>query len=347
MEKQVVIVTGSCGRIGANVVRRLGEKYKIVGFELLKAIYASDQEELVPVDISSDESVHQAFMHIKATYGTKIASVIHLAAYYSFSEKHSELYDKITVKGTERLLKALQGFEVGQFLFTSTMLVHKPTEPGCPITEDSPVVPSWDYPLSKVRTEELIHKLRGKMPAVLLRVAGVYDDKCHSIPISHQIQRIYEKQLESRFFSGNTSHGAAFVHMDDLIDAIALAVEKRDTLPPETPLLIGEPKTLSYDALQRQISRLLFGKEFTTFRVPKPIAKLGAFMLCHIPFREKPFIQPWMIDLADDHYELNVTLAKRLLGWTPKHTLETTLPKMIAELKRDPEGWYKMNQLHG
>jgi len=91
----------------------------------------------------------------------------------------------------------------------------------------------------------------------------------------------------------------------------------------------------------------LFGKEFTTFRVPKPIAKLGAFMLCHIPFREKPFIQPWMIDLADDHYELNVTLAKRLLGWTPKHTLETTLPKMIAELKRDPEGWYKMNQLHG
>jgi nucleoside-diphosphate-sugar epimerase len=227
------------------------------------------------------------------------------------------------------------------------MLVHKPTQPGCPITEDSPVVPTWDYPLSKVRTEELIHQMRGKMPAVLLRVAGVYDDKCHSIPISHQIQRIYEKQLESRFFSGNTSHGAAFVHMDDLVNAIALAVEKRHTLPPELPLLIGEANTLSYDALQRQISKLLFGTEFTTFRVPKPLAKLGAFILCHIPFRAKPFIQPWMIDLADDHYELNIDRAKRLLGWTPKHSLETTLPKMIAELKRDPSGWYKVNQLSG
>jgi hypothetical protein len=29
----------------------------------------------------------------------------------------------------------------------------------------------------------------------------VYDDKCHSIPISHQIQRIYEKQPKALFFS--------------------------------------------------------------------------------------------------------------------------------------------------
>ena len=51
MDKKIVIVTGSCGRIGTAVVKRLGESYSIVGFELLKAIYASDQEELVPVDL--------------------------------------------------------------------------------------------------------------------------------------------------------------------------------------------------------------------------------------------------------------------------------------------------------
>lgn len=344
-DKKVVIVTGSCGRIGANVVRKLSEKYKIVGFELLKAIYASNQEELVPVDLSSDESVAQAFNHIKATYGTRIASVIHLAAYYSFSEKHSPKYDQITVRGTERLLRALQGFEVEQFLFTSTMLVHAPTCPGCPITEDSPVCPSWDYPLSKVHTETLIHELRGKTPTVMLRVAGVYDDKCHSIPISHQIQRIYEKQLESRLFAGDVSHGASFVHMDDLVDAIELAVEKRASLPSETVLLLGEPTTMSYDALQRQISHLLFGKEFKTFSVPKWFAKIGAFIQCHIPFKEKPFIRPWMIDLADDHYELDISRAKKLLGWSPKHTIQATLPKMIANLKANPEAWYKANQL--
>lgn len=343
--KKIVIVTGSCGRIGANIVRKLGEKYPIVGFELLKAIYASDQEELIPVDLTSDESVQQAFMHIRNVYGTKIASVIHLAAYYSFSEKHSPLYDKITVKGTERLLKSLKDFDVEQFIFTSTMLIYSPTKPGFPINEDSLVLPKWDYPLSKVHTEKLIHELRGNIPTVMLRIAGVYDDKCHSIPISHQIQRIYEKQLEARLFSGDTSHGASFVHMADLVDAIELCVDKRKELPSETVLLIGEPKTLSYDDIQRQICRLLGYKEFKTIRVPRMIAKIGSWIECHLPFRSKPFIRPWMIDLADDHYELDINRAKKLLGWTPKHSLEKTLPIMIQDLKKDPSAWYTINQL--
>jgi len=344
-DKEVVIVTGSCGRIGANVVRRLGEKYRIVGFELLKAIYASANEELVPVDLSSDESVKQGFNHIRYFYGTKIASVIHLAAYYSFKEQHSEQYEKVTVEGTKRLLKALQEFEVEQFLFSSTMLVHRPTRPGKPIREESPVRPKWDYPLSKVHTEKAIHELRGKARSVLMRIAGVYNDQCDSIPISHQIQRIYEKLFESRLFAGNIHHGASFLHMDDLVDAIEKAVERRHELPAELPLLVGEPKTLSYDQLQRLISRQLFNKEFTTFSIPKPVAKLGSWLQCHTPFLPTPFIQPWMIDLADDHYELDISKAKELLGWTPKHNLEATLPKMIASLKADPKKWYQQNRL--
>ncbi len=345
MGKDVVIVTGACGRIGANVVRKLGDKYRIVGFELLKSLYASANEELVPVDISSDESVSQAFTHIRSFYGNRIASVIHLAAYYSFDEKHSPKYDSVTVKGTERLLKALQEFELEQFIFSSTMLVHAPGHVGCPINENSPVDPKWDYPRSKVLTEKVIHEMRGKASTVILRIAGVYDDQCHSIPISHQIQRIYEKSLESHLFSGCIHHGASFLHMNDLIEAIALAVDKRRQLPPEIVLLLGEPKTLSYDELQRSISCLLFGNEFTTWTVPKPLAKWGAWIQGHIPFMPRPFIKPWMIDLADDHYELDIHRAKEVLGWAPKHNLADTLPIMIADLQKDPIAWYKKNQL--
>ena len=52
MGKEIVIITGACGRIGTRVVQALGEKYHIVGFELLKAIYACAEEELVPTDLS-------------------------------------------------------------------------------------------------------------------------------------------------------------------------------------------------------------------------------------------------------------------------------------------------------
>ncbi|OGN57037.1 MAG: hypothetical protein A3C42_05570, partial [Chlamydiae bacterium RIFCSPHIGHO2_02_FULL_45_9] len=330
MGKDVVLVTGSCGRIGTAVVKRLGEAYKVVGFELLKAIYASRQAELIPIDLSSDESVHQAFMHVRNVYGKKIASVIHLAAYYSFATKESPLYEKITVKGTEKLLYALQDFDVEQFLFTSTMLVHKPTEPGYPITEESELCGSWGYPRSKIETEALIHEQRGKIPAVFLRIAGVYDDGCHSIPISHQIQRIYEKQWTAHLMAGDISHGAAFVHMDDVVTAMALAVEKRRELPPETRLLIGEPKTLSYDEMQRVISFLLYQKEMKTLSVPKWFAKTGAWLQCLAAWKHKPFIRPWMIDFADDHFELNIDQAKKVLGWEPKQKIARTLPIMIA-----------------
>ncbi|HSX38739.1 MAG TPA: NAD(P)-dependent oxidoreductase [Chlamydiales bacterium] len=346
MKDGVVLITGSCGRIGLNLVRKLDAQFQIIGFELVKSFYAVADEELVPVDLTSEESVSQAFSHIKDTYGNQIVAVVHLAAYYSFEKKHSPLYEKVTVAGTERLLRHLQNFEVGQFIFSSTMLVYAPCTPGHPMTEESPIAPKWDYPLSKVRTEQKIHELRGQTKTVILRIAGIYDDHCHSIPVSRQIQRIYENQLESRVFSGDIHHGSSFLHMDDLVDAIALVIQKRDELQAEEIFLLGEPKTLSYDAMQRIISRQIRGTEFKTWRIPKWLAKIGAAILGILPF-SKPFIKPWMIDFADDHYELDISKAKNVLGWEPTRSLEATLPIIIKELKKNPAGWYKTNQLSG
>lgn len=346
MEKPLVIVTGCCGRIGTSLMQRLQDKYHVVGFDLAKVIQNSQREGLISIDLSSDLSVHEAFSSVRMRFGSKIASVIHLAAYYSFDEKESPLYDAITVKGTERLLHALQDFQVEQFIFSSTMLVHAPSEHGEKIHEQSPLRGSWGYPASKIKTEELIQKMHGNIPYVILRIAGVYDDRCHSIPISHQIQRIYENQLESHFFAGNLHHGAAFVHMQDLIHAIYLSVEKRHSIPKELTLLIGEPKTLSYEHLQKTIGLLIRSKECHTISIPKWFAKIGAWFLCHLPLKKKPFIKPWMIELADDHYVLDISKAEEILNWAPQHDLSEVLPLMIVSLKNDPAQWYKENLLN-
>ena len=74
------------------------------------------------------------------------------------------------------------------------------------------------------------------MPVVLMRIAGVYDDHCHSIPISQQIKRIYENQFIGHIYSGDITHGAAFVHMEDMVEALVLAVERRkDTAGRDDP----------------------------------------------------------------------------------------------------------------
>jgi nucleoside-diphosphate-sugar epimerase len=180
---------------------------------------------------------------------------------------------------------------------------------------------------------------------VLLRLAGVYDDWCHSLPLAHQIRRIYKRQLISRVFPGDPSHGQAFVHLDDLVEAFWRAVERRKSLPPELVLLIGEPEALSYDDLQRVFGHLLHGEEWETIQIPKALAKAGAWVQDAIPVGEEPFIKLGMVDFADDHYALDITRARRVLGWEPQRSLRETLPKMVDALKEDPLRWHRENKL--
>jgi len=347
MESQtgIVLITGSSGLLGSASVRKLADRFRVVGFDREGYPHPPPQAECICVDLTSESSIRDGLNRVRHGYGERIESVIHLAAYYDFSGEPSPLYDDLTVRGTERLLHALCEFSVEQFVFSSTMLVHAPCEPGQWINEDWPLDPKWDYPKSKVKTEELIRAERRGIPAVILRISGVYDDRCHSIPLAHQIQRIYERRLTSRVFPGDTSHGQAFIHLNDVVEAISHVIDRRAHLPGELVLLLGEPETLSYDELQREFGRLIHDEAWETREISKSLAKTGAWFQNFLPLSEEPFIKPWMIDLADDHYVLDINPAREELDWEPQHSLRTTLPKMVAALKADPLGWYRENRL--
>lgn len=347
--KGLVIVTGSSGFIGRAVCTALrNDGYTVAGFDRPDA--GKPPEGITPIqcDLTSDQSVAAAVNRVGRDFGESIASVIHLAAYYDFSGEPSPLYEQITVRGTERLLRWLKTTKLEQFVFSSTMLVHAPCAPGQHINEDWPVDPKWDYPQSKVQTERLILTARNDVPAALLRIAGVYTDRCESVPLAHQIQRIYERRLTAKVFPGDPSTGQSFVHLDDVVEALRATVIRRKELPPEAVILIGEPDPLSYDDLQRMLAAHIHGEsDWDTTQIPKAVAKAGAWVQDQIPGIEEPFIKPWMIDLADDHYALDVSRARQLLGWSPRHHLRDTLPRMVTALKADPEGFYRVNKLEG
>ena len=342
---ETVIITGSSGLIASAFLAHAGERYTELCLDSKgPPRLAPKTAHIIPCDLTSDENLHQALDEVLRLGHRRIASILHLAAYYSFASESSPLYEQVNVRGTERLLHGLRDFEVEQFIFASTMLVHAPCEPGARINEDWPLKPKWSYPKSKVAAEHLILRERGDVPVVLMRIGAVYDDRCHSIPLAQQIRRIYEKRFVGRILSGDVTHGVAFLHMDDMVAALALAIERRKKLPQVTALLIGESDTLSYDELQRTISRQLYGQEWKTYHIPKTLAKLGCWLQNLLPDTD-PFLKPWMIDLTDDHYAFDISRASTLLGWEPRHSLRTSLPNIINQLKLDPAGWYADNHL--
>ncbi|QDT28809.1 3 beta-hydroxysteroid dehydrogenase/Delta 5--_4-isomerase [Gimesia panareensis] len=345
-DKPVILITGAAGLIGSRLVETFSDQYQVIAFDIKPLPEEQQSADWIACDLTDDASVSRALSEVKAKHGNLIASVIHLAAYYDFSGESSPLYQDLTVAGTRRMLQGLQDFNVEQFIFSSSLLVQQSVENGQAIQASSPVNAEWDYPQSKLEAEATIKQYAGSIPTVILRLAGVYDEDCHSIPIAQQISRIYQKQLESYFFPGDKTCGQAFLHLDDLVSCFAAVVRHRGRLPKRSLFVIGEEDVMSYEELQEKIGLYLHGDQWPAIRIPKTAAKAGAWVKDRLSNGEgAPFIKPWMIDLADQNYPVSVERAREQLGWDPRHRLRETLPDMIDELQDNPEQWYAENGL--
>jgi len=343
--RPLVIVTGGSGLLGSTLIDRLVDSCRVVSLDLDGDPTSPAPVEFICTDLTDDDSVGRAFGRIRAMYGNDIASVVHLAAYYDFAGGDSPLYEKVTVEGTRRVLDQLADFDVEQFVFSSTMLVHEPTAPGDEIDETDDIEKSWPYPTSKVETESVIreHEASQHMSTVVVRIAGVYDDAGHSPPITNQIKRIDGRWPTSHFYPADLDSGQAFVHLDDAVDALERVVVRRSELPDWFPVLIGEAQTVGYADLQDAIGNALHGHDWRTYRIPAPLAKVGAWVREKNPVGEDPFIRSWMVDRASDHYDLDISAARDELDWEPRHRVVETIPTMVRQLEADRDAWYARN----
>ena len=320
--RPVVIVTGGSGLLGSRLVDELRNDHQVVSFDLDGDPRSAAEVEFVCTDLTSDESVGRALTRVRQLFGNTISSVVHLAAYYDFAGGDSPLCDEVTVEGTRRLLHHLEAFDVEQFVFSSTMLVHRPTELGSEVDESSPIEGSWPYPASKVATEAVIDEHSSVSTSnVIVRIAGAYDEMGHSPPITNQVKRIEGRWVTSHFYPADLRLGQAFVHVDDAVDALARIVRRRHQLPEALEVLVGEPETVGYGELQDLIAHELHGVDsWPTFEVPALLAKIGAWAREKNPFGPDPFIKSWMIEHLKTDRE----------AWYRENDLEP--PRRVARL---------------
>jgi nucleoside-diphosphate-sugar epimerase len=343
----VVLVTGSASLIGTRAVAALSTDYQVVALDTQPPEHHPIGVDWITCDLTQAQSIAEALAAVRAQYGSRIASVLHLAAYADFSGESRPLPRALVVEGTRLLLRGLQSLHVEQFVFAGSLLVMQPpADPRALIAESSPTEATWDYPRWQLEAEHAVLHERGGMPTVILRIANMYDDDCRAPLLAHAIRQIYEKQLGSYFFPGELTHGQAFVHLDDLSTCVRQVIALRRTLDPYELFLIAEPGIVTYGELPGLVGPLLHAQGAVILPVPKALAKAGAWVQDHLGGASaEPLATPWAVNFADLHYPVAIDHAQEKLGWNPQRSLRDTLPEMVHRLQQNPERWYQLNGL--
>ena len=83
-EKPVVLVTGISGLIGTRIIEAFSADYHIVGLDVKPVQTHMGEVDWIECDLTNDASARDALTTVREGHGDRLASVIHLAAYYDF-----------------------------------------------------------------------------------------------------------------------------------------------------------------------------------------------------------------------------------------------------------------------
>ncbi len=127
-------------------------------------------------------------------------------------------YRDVYLEGTRSLIAALSSRGIQRYAYTSSTSVYGQTDGGW-VDESAPATPAGETGRLLVETEQLLQSSaqNGRLPAVILRVAGIYGPgRGH---LFHQYVR-----GEARL-SGDGSRWLNMIHRDDVASALHVALE--------------------------------------------------------------------------------------------------------------------------
>lgn len=307
-----VLVTGGAGFVGTNLILKLLEK----GAKVRATIHKKSPQiknkkvEWVKADLTkfagckkAVEDIDYVFMCAANTSGAAVIENTPLA------------HVTPNVIMNTLMLEQAHAARVKKFLFISSNTVYPLTN--FPVKETDVTHELYDkyFPVAwmKLFIEKLCEmystKIKNPMTCIVVRpgnIYGPYDD--FEWETSHVLPALMRKVIERHNpleVWGDGKDIKDFIYVEDLVEGLLLATEKIDTFD---PINIGGGKAVSIQqALQTMLKVDNFGDAKIVFNNSKPSM---------IPIRL-----------------INISKAKKILGFTPKTSLEEGLKKTME--------WYK------
>jgi len=327
-----VAVTGASGNVGTALLRRLTAPE--AGVAEVRGLARRRPPDIAPYtgvrwhladlgEPSSDAEI--------AEFLDGVDAVVHLAWALQPGRRPDDLH-RVNVEGTRRVVHAAASAGVRQFVHMSSIGAYAPGAVGQRVTEDWPTtgIPSAQYSRDKSAAEREVRNVLTRHPEITLTVvrptlvlqpsAGSEIGRYFLGPLLFGAARMLPGAVARRLPLPLPALAVAFVHADDVADAIERMLDRRAPGPFN---LAAEP-LLDADALARALG---------TVRLPVPAfaartALLAAFAAHLVP------TEPGWLDIATKVPALNTTRARQLLEWAPVHRSDEVLTQFVAALGR-------------
>ena len=320
MSRQVV-VTGSTGHLGANLVRTL-----LAGGDRVRAVVHGDDAalrgldvEIVRGDVRDPASLRPAFR------GAEL--VFHLAAHISITGSRGGLVEAVNVAGAANAAEAALAEGVSRFLHCSSVHAFDIHRPG-PLDETQPR-PSGPrvcaYDASKWAGErEVQARVARGLDAVILNPSGILG------PHDHGPSRIGRLLLDLRHrrLPALVPGGFAWIDARDLADAFVRAARLGER---GHNYLVGGPWLSMREFADRagQVS----GVRPPRLTVPMPIARLSTPLVRWMARGDR---EPLFTDESLD----TVHASARMVDEKARRAFSLAPPRPVEESFRDMYAWY-------
>ncbi len=319
-----IFLTGATGFIGSRLAQCLTSAYGAQVQALVRRIGTAGSARLARLagvrmvygDILDPEAVN------RASEGCSV--FVHCAIGTSGNPRQRK---KVTIEGTRTVLDAACRQQVERFLYLSSASVHDPARSAEVIHEECPVN-GRDLARQKVLAERLVRDYRQRhgLPVVIVRPTCVWGPFSPVWTVS-AVQLIRQ---EIPFLPMEGRGVANLVYIDNLVDAVVLALMKAEALGETFLVNDDEPGTWGqlYGAYAQSLNvSLAFPKDSNTFMDIIKVSLQNGAMIFLNTLRGKTALGPRTLRELYDHVpvvkllvsHLPVSVQDRLKGYDITH----------------------------
>lgn len=310
VKKKVALVTGAAGFVGANLVRSLASEEVETHVILKKTSNTWRIADLLSkisihsVDLSDLIDLKRMVSRVKPNY------IFHLAAHGSYPSQldESEMV-RTNLLGTYHLLKAAEEVPYESFVNIGTSSEYGFKNK--PMRETDLLEPTTFYAATKAASTLFCQTWAKvlKRPVVTLRpfsVYGPWEEKGRFIP-TIMINLLTNKEIN--LTKGLESRD--FIYIDDFVEALLVGANLKEKLSGEV-INIGTGR-------QTTVSKAVE----ILFQIAKSKVKVNKGV-----YKERPW--------DTTHWVADITKAKEIMRWSPKHKLEEGLHLSLS--------WFRENK---